>query len=66
MLDGLLVQNRQGAGEAEADRADVRVGFSAESGAAGAEHFALGVDLAVDFQTDGDDVILAGHMRGKG
>lgn len=48
-LDGALVEGGEGAGVAEADGAGVGVWLVAEGGAAGAEHFGVGVDLGVDF-----------------
>ena len=41
----------------QAGGAHARIGFKAKAGLAEAEHFALRLDLAVDFQANGHDVI---------
>ncbi len=55
-LDGevhrLPVQHRQGAGQSEADRTDLRVRRRAEGGAAAAENLGAGLQLGVNFETD--------------
>lgn len=56
----MLIENRQGTGQAEADRAIVGVRRIAKRGAASAEHFGGRFDLGVDFEADGDEV---GHGR---
>ena len=58
-FERLLVHDRQGTGHAEADRADIGVGFRAVFHRAGAEHLAAGFELHVDFEADGGDVF--GH-----
>lgn len=55
-LDGDAIEHGKRAGEAETGGADVDVGFIAKGGGAGAEHLGLRVDLAVDFEADGDEV----------
>ena len=56
LLDRRAVEHRQRAGQAEADRACVGVRLVAKRGAAGAEHLGGRFDLAVDFETDGDQI----------
>jgi hypothetical protein len=51
-FDGALVENGERSGEAEADRADVGVGRSAEFVGAAAEGLGLGEELDVDLETD--------------
>ena len=60
-FDGVLVEDGEGAGEAEAGGAGVGVGGVAKRGFAAAEHFGAAFDLAVDFESDGDEVVLDGH-----
>ena len=54
LLDGGLVEYRQGTGQTQAHRAGVGVRLLPERCAAGAEHLGAGFDLAVDFKADGD------------
>ena len=61
-LDDALVQDRQRAGQAEADRAGVGVGSVAEARGAGAEDFRFGQELGVDFEAD-DGLVLGQHLR---
>ena len=56
-LDRGAVEDRHGAGQAEADRASIGVRVGAIFCRAGAEHLAAGIELAVDFESDGDKVI---------
>ncbi len=63
-FDGALVEDGKRAGEAEAGGAGVGVGLGAVLDGAGAEHFALGLELGVNFEADGDDVL--GHGAGSG
>ena len=49
-LDGLAVDDRHRAGQAEAGRADLGVGLGAELGRAAAEHLRRGVQLDVDLE----------------
>lgn len=56
-FDGKFVENGESAGEAEAGGAGVGVGFVGEGGFATAEHFGPGFDLAVNLESDGDDVV---------
>jgi len=56
-FDGELIQDGQGARQPQAGGAHARIGFKAKAGLTGAEHFALCLDLAVDFQANGHDVI---------
>ena len=51
-----LIHHRQRAGEAEADRAGVRVRLRAILDGAAAEHLAAGLELDVDFEADGGNV----------
>ena len=53
-LDGLAVDDRQGAGQAEADRADVGVGLAAELGGAAAPHLRGGAEFDVHLQAEDD------------
>ena len=52
VLDRHPVHHRQRAGQAQADRADLAVGFGAEGGRAGAEHLGPGAQLHVGLQAD--------------
>ena len=61
-FDDLLVQHRQSAGEAEADRAGLGIRLAAEAGGTAAEDLGLGLELDMDFQAD-DDFIFRGHDR---
>ena len=61
-LDGGLVGDRQAAGQAQADRADLGVGLGAEVGRAAAEHLGARAQLDVRLQADhrlvpGNDVV---------
>lgn len=56
-FDGKFVENGESAWEAEAGGAGVGVGFVGEGGFATAEHFGPGFDLAVNLESDGDDVV---------
>ena len=51
-LDGLAVDDRHRAGQAEAGRADLGVGLGAELGRAAAEHLRGGVELDVDLEAE--------------
>ena len=65
-LDGPPVWHRQRAREAEADRANERVGRRAEPlRFAAAEHLRLGLELDVGLDTD-DDLVRARGLRGAG
>ena len=55
-LNGDAIEHGQSAGQTEAGGADVDIGFIAKGGGAGAEHLGLRVDLAVDFEADGDEI----------
>ena len=57
-----FVEDGEGAGEAEAGGAGVGVGLGAVLDGTGAEHFALGLELGVNFEADGDDVLGHGTM----
>ena len=61
-LHHLAVERRQGPGQAQADRAHLRVRRRAEGGGAGAEDLALGQELGVDFESDDRLVIGDGHV----
>ena len=52
VLHGAPVQDRQGAGQPEADRTDVAVRRSAERGAATAENLGRGPKLGVNLKPD--------------
>jgi len=56
-FDGEFVKNWEGAGEAEAGGAGVGVGVIGEGGLATTEHFSVRFDLAMNFKSDGDDVV---------
>jgi hypothetical protein len=60
-FDGALVEDGKSAGEAQADRADVRVWRIAEARGAAAENFGAGEELDVNFQAD-DGLILREHF----
>lgn len=51
-FDDPLVEDREGAGEAQADRAGISVGGVTEAGGAGAEDLGIGEQLDVNFQAD--------------
>ena len=51
-FDGLAAEHGEGAGKAEADRADVGVGRRAETGGTAAEDLGGGGQLDVDFEAD--------------
>ena len=63
VLDRRPVHHRQRAGQAQADRADLGVGFGAEGGRAGAEHLGPGAQLHVGLQADHRLVAL--HRLGE-
>ena len=52
VLDRGPIQDGQGTGQAETNRADIDVGFLAEAVAAPAEQFGLGAKLGMDLETD--------------
>ena len=56
-LDGEFVENGKRAGQAEASRAGVGVWLVGKRGFATAKHFGVRFDLAVNFESDGDDVV---------
>ena len=62
-LDGLGVEHRQGAGQAQADRADVGVGRRAEVIGAAAEGLGRGQQLDVNFESD--DGLVLGQELGR-
>ena len=62
-LDGLGVEHRQRAGQAQADRADVGVGRRAEMIGATAEGLGSGEQLHVDFESD--DGLVLGQDFGR-
>ena len=64
-FDSAFVQNRQRAGQAEADRAHIRVGRIAEAVGAGAENLGVGQKLDVDFQAD-DGLVFREDLGGDG
>lgn len=57
LLDGGLIENRQSPREAEAGGADIGIGFVAEGGGTGAEHFGVRFDLTVNFKSDGGNIL---------
>ena len=61
--DGDLVDDRQGAGEPEADFAHrgVGCGFGGSDDGAAAEHLGAGLELGVDLQPD--DGFVCGHVE---
>ena len=61
-LQSALIEHRQGAGQAEADRAGVGVRRIAESRGAGAEDFGRSLQLHVDFEPD-DGLVSRGDFR---
>ncbi len=63
-LDGALVEDGQGSGQAEADRADVGVRARAEVVGAAAEGLGRGEELDVDFESD-DGFVLGQNVGGK-
>ena len=56
-LDGELIQNGEGTGKAKAGGAGVGVRLVGEGGLAAAEHFGVRFDLAMNLESDGDDVV---------
>ena len=62
---GALVQNRQRAGQAEADGTDIGIGRIAEMRGAAAEDFGVGQKLDVDFQAD-DGLVFGEEFGGHG
>ena len=64
-FDGAFVQDRQSAGQAEADRANICVGRIAKAVRAGAENFGVGQKLDVDFQAD-DGLVFREDFGGDG
>ena len=63
-LDGLGVEHRQCAGQAETNRADVGVGRGAEMIGAAAKGLGGGEQLHVDFESD-DGLVLGQDFRGQ-
>jgi hypothetical protein len=59
--EGLIVHDGEGAGEAEADGADIRIRLGAVLDRAGAEHLGAGLELDVNLEADGGDVV--GHGK---
>ncbi len=59
--EGLFVHDGERTGEAEADGADVRIGLGAVLDRAGAEHLGAGLELNVNLEADGGDVV--GHGK---
>ena len=64
VLDGLGVEHRQRAGQAQADRADIRVGGRAEVVGATAKGLGRGEQLDVDFETN-DGLVLGQDFRSE-
>ena len=60
-LDGKLIEHGQCAGHTQAGGAHVGIRFITEPGLARAEHLGGGLNLAVNFQTDGYQVIRYRH-----
>ena len=56
-LDGEFVEDGKGTGQAETGRAGMGVWFVGKGSFATAEHFGPGFDLAMNFESDGDDVV---------
>lgn len=54
--DRFFVRDGEGAGHSEADRAGPGVGLTAEGDFAPTEHFALGFQFSVDFESDADGI----------
>ena len=65
-FDHLLVHDVQGAGHAQADRADMRVGFAAELRGAGAEGFGFGFQFGMDFQADYSNIFSHDYLPPRG
>ncbi len=69
-LDRALIQDRQRAGQAQADGAHLRVGLGAEDGRAAAEHLRRGRQLDVDLEAQHrlvpGDRVLVRDERGDG
>lgn len=60
--DGGVVNDRQGAWESGADRADAGVDFAAERVRAAAEHFGFGEEFGMDLHAHAGDVIHSGWI----
>lgn len=60
-FDGEFVQHRESSGKAETSRAGVRIGLVGERGFAPAKHLGAGFDLAMNLESDGDDVFCNWH-----
>jgi hypothetical protein len=60
----MFVENGEGARKPQADWANVAVGLFAKTGGTSTEHFALGLNLAMNFQTDGNNIIGDRHDEG--
>ena len=63
-FERLFVHHGQRAGHAEADGADIGIWLGAVFDRTGAEHFAAGLELHMDFEADGGDVFGHGVFLG--
>ena len=63
LLDCGLVEDGKGSGKSKAGGTYIGVGFLAEAGTAGAEHLALGANLAVDLEANCGNVVLVHQQR---
>ena len=52
-----MVEHGECSGQSEAGGAGVSIGFVTERGGAGTEHFGVRFDLAVDFESDGGNIL---------
>ena len=63
-FDSLAIQDGQGAGKSQADRADIGVGRIAEMRGAGAKDLGRGQELDVNFEPD-DRLVFREDLLGK-
>jgi len=53
----MFIEHRKSSRQTQTDWTDVAVGFFTKASGAAAEHFAVRLDLTMDLESDGNDVI---------
>ena len=61
LFNGQAIEDREGSRQAEAGGAGEGIGLCTVFSGTGAEHFTAGVELGVDFESDGNDVVWHGR-----
>lgn len=61
LFDGMLVEYRKSTRKSQTNWTDIAIRLFAKACGTSTEHFAVRLDLAVNLEADGDDVIRDGH-----